>query len=207
MRAFVAAAVAAVVTIQVIVGEARFDVAHDLDICAAVVLFCCLGVRLAAATRNLDRTRASAVIGAARHADWLARQAARSQMHTFLHDQVLATLTSATRATPEMRPLLARQAQSVCRLMDELADAVDPGSMVMLRQFVDQVAELTMTLDPSATFHADVTDPDGHLDGEAVGAFLGAFHQAMVNSIAHAGADARRTVHLTGGAQIERPDE
>ncbi|MFC4604036.1 sensor histidine kinase [Rhodococcus kronopolitis] len=140
-----------------------------------------------------DATHAAAAAAAAQHA----RTVERERFDALIHDGVMSTLLSASRqgATPSV----ARQSAATMRQLDSLRSGpglhehfADPEVLSHLRTAATEVAEnaTLQTLRHPAT--ATVSMP-----ADAVRAMGGALAEALRNSIAHAGPDARQSVVVT----------
>lgn len=112
--------------LRTLVGDGFANaVANDLQSIAFSALFCVISTTLLTSARAADRAAETARAELSARTEQLARDASRVRAHAFIHDEVLATLNFASRATPEMRAPLAGQADRAIGLIARFAAAGD----------------------------------------------------------------------------------
>lgn len=171
--------------------------AHAFFVSIAVIL---LGSILFTAQRTLDEAEAAAAARARVKAAAQAARTAHQDAAAFVHDDVLALLSLAGRGTPTLAPALSVEADRVAHSRAQLVRGAS-GPETTARDVVLRVRHLCEELDPAAEVETVVYEP---IAGDAVpidvaDALYGAVRQALVNSMTHAGAQARRRVQLRAG--------
>lgn len=120
----------------------------------------------------------------------------RSQFVRLVHDEVLASLSSAMHHEGAPPPEVRRQAARALSMLEEgfsdQSDATESCTEVRVRleQAVDEMGQ---------AFELDVHAGDGRLPATVVAVLMGATREAMRNSVQHAGPHATRVLH----AQID----
>lgn len=169
-------------------------VVNDLDALLSALIVCALGSTLLTLAREADAARDAALEAARQRAEELARHAAQIRTHTIVHDEVLATLAFAARGTDSMLPALAEQAHRASTMLAALAEGPDPSVMVDVRDFCHELRDLADQFGAQIDIVTQIDARSNELPRERVGAILAALHQALVNSVAHAGSGATRAV-------------
>jgi len=124
----------------------------------------------------------------------------RLRLTDLIHDEVLSTLLAASRAGDEPHPSISRQAtRSLLELTRHRdADADDQPADVDAETFIWRQQALATELAPDAVFTFErVAAP--RIPGPVARALTEAAAEALRNSVRHAGAGARRQVHVRTG--------
>jgi signal transduction histidine kinase len=112
----------------------------------------------------------------------------RIKVDSIVHDSILTSLLSASRAnTPESRELAVRMAESaISTLRTAALDLTDDDNTVSLRTLAGRITEAAGAL--AAPFEVRTRDLAGHsMPAPVADALYSATVQAMVNSVQHAG--------------------
>lgn len=196
----------AIPVLRLLVGDtAPNAVVNDLHALGAAALFCVVSISLLGSARRADAAAAAAQQATAERADRLARQAAQLRTHGLVHDEVLATLGFAARATEVMRAPLAEQAERAAELVAALAGpgAVSARDEILpVPRFTEQLTALGETAGARVEMTTRTAPPT--LPFEVATALLGAVQQALVNARAHAGQGARIRVRATLARELVR---
>ncbi|MGK9147659.1 hypothetical protein KXS11_08555 [Plantibacter flavus] len=208
--------------LRALVGDTSPNgVVNDVHSIAFAMLFCVITTTLLESARLADVAASAAQATTAERTQQLAREASQVRTHALVHDEVLATLGFAARATPEMRPLLADQARRALAAITALTGAAPPA--VGTEPTGSEPTGSTTTADPESDPEARALRRDrlAHMvrhvaaehgvtaqllseestdsthgtapmiPSEATAALLGALRQALVNAERHAGPAAR----------------
>ena len=194
-------------------SDAEDAIANDTFVFFAAAAVVLLTGQFVAASRAFDQATTVAAAAARLRAAGEAQRTASERLRLLVHDELLSTLSLAARVTPTLRAALGWQAARARELIRELAPAVAadaPGGEPDAARIAALLLDLIGEVAPDAELTvADDTDPAAVPPG-AVDALLAAARQALVNSVAHAGADARRTValrHDAGGVRLVVRDD
>lgn len=192
-------AVLGVVTVYVrllraVVGDtSRLTVVNDVQGFLTSMMLCVLIAAVLDSARQMDAAGEAARSATDRRAAELARHSARMRTHALVHDEVLATLSFASHATAALLAPLAEQAGRARGLLADLARTEEYA--VTLAELAARLRALTGELDATAVFRAEVGS--AVVPAESAEALVAAAHQALTNSVAHAGPGVRREVVLT----------
>lgn len=168
---------------------------NDLQALLLAIGLLALSRLLLVATREADRRWLAARATAQRHAAEAARHDARERTAALVHDEVLAPLLLASRATsPALQEAVVTHAARAHRLLKESAEprATSPSTPEALTQ---QLRATVRAEDPRATYSDQVSGTLG-IPPATAAALDGALRQALTNSIEHAGTGARRAVRV-----------
>ena len=170
--------------------SASFDIAYAIILGGAVLILITLLRQAAASVDNAQGTALDRYAHAVRQH---ATEVERVQVDSIVHDSVLTTLLSAARAfTPEAKELATRMARNAMgHLKDAAAASPDDDATVTLQQLALRITDSTATL--SAPFELRIRSVEpGNIPIQSSEAVYSAAMQAMVNSLQHAGDDAKR---------------
>jgi signal transduction histidine kinase len=195
-------AVLGVVTVYVrllraVAGDtSRLTVVNDVQGCITSMILCVLVAALLDSAREMDAAGEAARSATDRRAAELARHSARMRTHALVHDEVLATFSFAGHAAVALRAPLAEQAGRARGLLADLARTVGEGYAVTVAELSARLRALVGELDAGAAFR-EPADAGAVLPAESAEALVAAAHQALANSVAHAGPGVLREVVLT----------
>ncbi len=130
-----------------------------------------------------------------------ATEAERVQVDAIVHDSVLTTLLSASRAyTPEARSLAATMAgNAIGYLREAVATAPAAGGSVRMAALANRIADAASTMSQPFTVRTHGTE-SALLPVPVAEALYSATVQAMVNSLQHAGPGVARWAEVNGDA-------
>ncbi|CAH0152485.1 sensor histidine kinase [Microbacterium sp. Bi121] len=182
--------------------------ANNVQAFATAVLLGALAGGTLARAQRADATAAIARDAAAREAELAARRTVDARAQALVHDEVLATLGFAARATPEMLPVLAFQARRAREALNALASP--PTEAVGAAAFRGGLQELARV---HGAHFTDASTLDGRattdVPADVAAAMTGAARQALINTRAHA-PDSESNVTLTrigDGIRVEVSDD
>jgi signal transduction histidine kinase len=167
------------------VPSASLDVAYAVILGGAVLILITL---LRQAAVSVDSAQGTALDRYAHAVRQHATEVERVQVDSIVHDSVLTTLLSASRAfTPEAKDLATRMARNAMgHLKDAAAASPDDDATVELSQLASRIAQATSTLSGSFELRARTVE-SGSIPIQSSEAVYSAAVQAMVNSLQHAG--------------------
>ncbi|WP_144793343.1 ATP-binding protein [Microbacterium paludicola] len=160
-------------------------IANDVQACATAFLLCALAGTTLARAQRADLAARAARDAGVREAEVAARREVESRAQALVHDEVMATLGFAARATPQMLPVLASQARHAREALRSLsAEPSAPMSVDMLRDTLRTLAHSHGAQFDDRTVASGLPTPD--VPAEVAGAVIGAAQQALVNTQRHA---------------------
>lgn len=199
---FVVPAIYALIRVTPAGGGASFPTAvlegvYAIALGGAVLI---ITTMLRQAATNVDVAQATAIDRYGHAVRQHATEVERVQVDSIVHDSVLTTLISASRAyTPEAKALAAKMAgNAIGHLRDAALVSPDDGTMVRLSSVVERIAEAAGAL--ASPFELRVKSVGTRsMPVQAADAVYSAAVQAMVNSLQHAGeGDIARWVAVRG---------
>lgn len=163
------------------------------------------------AASSVDAAQATALDRYSNAVRQHATEVERVQVDSIVHDSVLTTLMSASRAhSPEAKALAATMAaNAIGQLRDAAAASIDVGVMVPYTTLVDRVTQAAADL--PLQFEVRLRSVGTHsMPAAAAETMYSAAVQAMVNSVTHAGDGATRWISARatphGGVRLEVGD-
>jgi signal transduction histidine kinase len=196
-------------------GGGKSWVAASLDTVYAIILggaLLILITLLRQAAASVDAAQVAALERYAHAVRQHATEVERVQVDSIVHDSVLTTFLSATRAnTPEAKELATRMARNaIGHLKDAAETSPDDDATMSMDQLAHRITGATSTL--SAPFELRTQDVGtGVISVQSAEAVYSASVQAMVNSLQHAGnsPDVSRWISIEGddgGIRVEVGD-
>ncbi|WP_194420756.1 hypothetical protein [Microbacterium abyssi] len=184
-------------------------VANNVQSFATAVLLCALASATLARAQRADAAAALARDAAAREAESAARRDVDARAQALVHDEVLATLAFAARATAEMRPALAAQARQARESLNALmTPSTEEVAVATFRAGLQELAR-----NHGAQFseipELEMPGTAAVVPGDVAEAMSGAAQQALVNVRTHAPGNAA-SVTLTRighGIRVEVRDD
>lgn len=184
-------------------------ITNNVQSFATAVLLCALASATLARAQRADTAAAVARDAAAHEAESAARRAVDARAQALVHDEVLATLAFAARATAEMRPALAAQAHRAREALNALtAPSTEAVAVAALRARLQELArdhgaQFSETLEPEGA------DSAAEVPGDVAEAMTGAVQQALVNVRAHAAGNQATVIfgRIGDGIRVEVHDD
>jgi len=173
-------------------------IVNDVSVLVISMVLCLLCGAILVTSRQVDVTATTAAVTVAGHAAAQARHAALVRTRALVHDEILATLLVAAHAGTEFGPAVALQAGRARRHIRELGEPDATAIAMTVDGLASALLHVVDEIDESAEFRmpAPAASRDIRVPPEVSEAVLGAVRQALVNSVTHAGASARRVVSL-----------
>lgn len=184
-------------------GDVQDAIANDTFTFFTAATLLLLAGQFVAASRQFDAATAEAAAAAAQRSADEAERATAERLRLLVHDELLSTLSLAARVTPALREAVRRQAARAQRLIRELPSAASGAPAPAARshdtaELTTRLGELVAEVAPDAELVViPATTPPTAVPTEVGDAVVAAGRQALVNSVAHAGDDAHRTVTVS----------
>ncbi len=159
-------------------------ITNDVHTFSTALVLCTLGVGVLAAARRADAAAQEARRAGIRAAVAAARHDVQMRAQLIVHDEVLAALGFAGRASATMLEPLAAQARRAGEFVRDLSAVRPAGTDAAPRRLAEELRSLASAHD--AGFTESGTPAFAPIPGAVVEALLGAAHQALVNRSAHA---------------------
>ncbi|MEW1962504.1 hypothetical protein AB0269_08610 [Microbacterium sp. NPDC077644] len=158
-------------------------ITNDLQALGTAMLLCALAGAALGRARRADAAAAAVREADVRDAESAARRDVEARAQALVHDEVLATLAFAARATTEMLPVLAAQAH---RARAALAALATPHTgTVTVSAFRSELQDLART--HGAEFvEEDADEQSAEVPADVAAAMTGAAEQALINAQVHA---------------------
>ncbi len=171
-------------------------IVNDVSVLIISMVLCLLCGAVLVTSRQVDSAATRAAVTVAAHAAAHARRTALARIRALVHDEILATLLVAAHGGAQLGPSVALQAGRARRHIRELGEPETSAFSMTVDDLASAVLLIADEIDESAEFRmsAPPVSRETRVPPEASEAILGAVRQALVNSVAHAGAAARRVV-------------
>jgi signal transduction histidine kinase len=197
-------------------SDAEDAIANDTFAFFTALTLVLLAGQFVAASRAFDSATRVAAAAASLRSAHEAQRVTAERLRLLVHDELLSTLSLAGRVTSTLREALGRQAaraRDLIRVLALTTDAVQaiantsggeavhpdgPADAALASRLLALIGDVApdTELAHAGTDTSEGASTPAPIPTEVVDALLAAARQALVNSVAHAGFDAHRTVTL-----------
>jgi signal transduction histidine kinase len=197
-------------------SDAEDAIANDTFAFFTALTLVLLAGQFVAASRAFDSATRVAAAAASLRSAHEAQRVTAERLRLLVHDELLSTLSLAGRVTSTLREALGRQAaraRDLIRVLALTTDAVQaiantnggeavhpdgPADAALASRLLALIGDVApdTELAHAGTDTSEGASTPAPIPTEVVDALLAAARQALVNSVAHAGLDAHRTVTL-----------